>query len=109
MNNTVDPSRSAFFPRSKQVKPKGLDQIKENFDLKRKVMEDRPDKAPSNKDSKVNITAAVKDFSKIKKVVDQSPSPDNTNKIASLRQQIQAGTYKIDYDKVADRMLQQEF
>ena len=34
---------------------------------------------------------------------------DNTDKIAMLKAQIQAGTYQPDYDAIADKMLSSEF
>ena len=60
-------------------------------------------------DSKVSIPDGVKDFSRIKKAVDASPDIDNTDKIARLKAQIQAGTYEVDYDGLADKMLTQEY
>jgi negative regulator of flagellin synthesis FlgM len=60
-------------------------------------------------DAKVSIPEGVKDFSKIKKAAMSAPEQDNTDKIAKLKAQIQAGTYEIDYDGLADKILQSEF
>lgn len=60
-------------------------------------------------DAKVSIPEGVRDFSRIKKAADASPDIDNSDKIARLKAQIQAGTYEVDYDAVADKMLMQEF
>ena len=51
----------------------------------------------------------VKDFSRIKKAVDQAPAIDNSEKIARLKEQIGNGTYQMDYDAIAERMLNREF
>jgi negative regulator of flagellin synthesis FlgM len=60
-------------------------------------------------DAKVNIPEGVKDFSKIKKAAMSAPDVDNTDKIARLKAQIEAGTYEIDYDGLADKILSSEF
>lgn len=60
-------------------------------------------------DAKVSINDGVKDFSKIKKIADATPAQDNSAKIAALKKQIQDGTYKVDYDGLADKMLATEF
>jgi negative regulator of flagellin synthesis FlgM len=41
--------------------------------------------------------------------VDMAPDVDNTDKIARLKQQIKAGTYNVNYDKLADKILESEF
>jgi negative regulator of flagellin synthesis FlgM len=51
----------------------------------------------------------VKDFSKIKKAAMSAPEPDNSEKIARLKSQIAAGTYEVDYDGLADKILTEEF
>jgi len=38
-----------------------------------------------------------------------APEPDNTDKIAKLKAQIEAGTYEIDYDALADKILMNEY
>ncbi len=63
----------------------------------------------SSKDAKVNINNAIKDFSRIKKAVDMAPEVDNSDKIAQLKAQINNGTYKVDYEALADKMLASEF
>lgn len=59
-------------------------------------------------DAKVDISNKTKDFSKIKKAVDNSPNIDNRKKVESLRKQVQEGNYKIDYDVLAEKILEQE-
>ena len=63
----------------------------------------------ASRDAKVSIPESIKDFSRIKKAVDTAPEVDNSARIASLRAQIQAGTYKPDYDAVADKLLASEY
>ena len=63
----------------------------------------------TKKDAKVDISSKVKDFSRIKKAVDTAPDIDNSDKIADLKQRIASGSYNIDYDALADKMLQNEF
>lgn len=58
---------------------------------------------------RVDIPESIKDFSAIKKAVDNAPAVDNSAKVAALRQQIQDGTYNIDYDAVAGKMIDSEF
>ena len=41
--------------------------------------------------------------------VDSAPPIDNTDKIAKLRSQIQAGTYEPDYDAIAEKLLANEY
>ena len=60
-------------------------------------------------DAKVTIPEGVKDFSRIKKAAMTAPEQDNSEKIARLKAQIQGGTYEVDYDGLADKMLQSEF
>ena len=38
-----------------------------------------------------------------------APETDNSEKIARLKAQINAGTYEIDYDGLADKILNSEF
>ena len=60
-------------------------------------------------DANVEINESVKDFSKIKKMVEQSPILNNQDKIARLKREIQDGQYHVDYDALADKILHSEF
>jgi hypothetical protein len=64
-------------------------------------------------DSKYNIiTYCILnpfEFSKIKKAALSAPEADNSEKIARLKAQIAAGTYEVDYDAIADKILTSEF
>jgi negative regulator of flagellin synthesis FlgM len=108
MSSNID-TRSPFFPKSKssQVgsastsKTEGLEK---GINNKASELKNR-----TQSDAKVNIGEGVKDFSKIKRIADSAPDIDNSEKIARLKAQIQAGTYEVDYDAVADKMLHAEF
>jgi negative regulator of flagellin synthesis FlgM len=56
--------------------------------------------------AKVDINDVTKDFSVIKKAVDNAPELDRSEKIAQLKAQINNGTYEVDYDGLADKLLQ---
>ena len=100
-------SRSIFMPNKKdaresdKVGPPGL---KRNSEARKSELE-----AFAKSDSKVEIPDAIRDFSRIKKVADAAPEIDNTEKIARLKALIADGTYKIDYDDLSDKILEQEF
>ena len=111
--SAIDPTvnRNSFFPKSKgtatsTTKSRALKggYIKGNSPERKQELDQM-----SQRDAKVNINNAVKDFAKIKSAVDKAPEIDNSAKIAALKQQIQAGTYSIDYDALADKMLESEF
>jgi negative regulator of flagellin synthesis FlgM len=108
--NNIDSARSKFFPSSKieNAQKKNIQRAKNPFiqsnDSQRKTEIEKL----TAKDAKVSIPSAVKDFAKIRKAVDMAPEIDNSAKIAKLKSQIQAGTYSIDYDALADKMLAAE-
>ncbi len=62
-----------------------------------------------NNDVKVNISDAVKDFVRIKKVIKELPEVDNNNKINELKAKIKNKEYKVNYDKLAEKILKEEF
>ena len=105
------PARSSFFPRSKttsdsQVKTRALQQGYPQRNAPSRMHELE---SSTRAHAKVEIPNAVKDYAKIKKAVDQAPDLDNTAKIARLKEQVQAGTYSVDFDKLADKILTSEF
>lgn len=103
-------TRAPFFPRSRTgqtEQAKGGGQVGSTD-------RNSPDRAMeitdrTGTDARVNIPEGVKDFSRIKKAAMNAPEQDNSEKIARLKAQIAAGTYDVDFDAVADRMLTQEF
>ena len=104
-------TRSSFFPRTRSPQTestKGGGQIeglpnKNSTERASELM----DKTAT--DAKVSIPEGVKDFSRIKKAAMSAPEQDNSEKIARLKAQIAAGTYEVDYDGLADKILTSEF
>jgi negative regulator of flagellin synthesis FlgM len=107
--NSID-TRSSFFPKSRSTQTESakggsqVDDIKRNSSERASEISER-----TSTDAKVSIPEGVKDFSRIKKVASSAPEVDNSEKIARLRAQIDAGTYEIDYDALADKILTSEF
>ncbi len=103
-------ARSNFFPKSKaannSVRSRALNPsyIQRNDPSRRKELE-----STTGGHAKVQIPNAVRDFAKIKSAVDRAPGVDNTDKVAKLKAQINSGTYKVDYDALADKILSSEF
>lgn len=110
MSNGIDTTRSPFFPRSRTGEAgatksgQNAGQIRRNSVEKAGQIMDR-----TSTDAKVNINDGVKEFARIKKAVDASEPVDNSEKIARLKAQIQSGTYEVDYDALADKILTSEF
>lgn len=113
MNNNID-TRSPFFPNSrtgqKQTeqaaaakRARSLAESRNTYDRAEEI------RAKTSNDAKVSIPDTIKDFSRIKKAADTAPEMDNSAKIADLKARIQAGTYEVDYDALADKMLQTEY
>ena len=103
-------TRSPFFPRGRNVQTESTKGGSNVDALKRNSMEravELNDKTAT--DAKVTIPEGVKDFSRIKKAALNAPEQDNSEKIARLKAQIAAGTYEVDYDGLADKILTSEF
>lgn len=108
MNFDPNINRSSFFPRSKDASAKKS--IENSAIMKRNSYEKASElKNITRKDAKVDIPSAVKDFARIKRAVDLAPDIDNSAKIENLKQRIASGKYNIDYDAIADKMLQNEY
>ena len=104
-------TRSAFFPRGRSTQ---TESAKNNGQVSGPTQGNSPDRAAeitgkTASDAKVSIPEGVKDFSRIKKAALNAPEQDNSEKIAKLRSQIQAGTYEVDYDGLADKILTSEY
>lgn len=103
-------TRTSFFPRSRDIKSdatKGNGQVEGLQKNTPERISELTDKTSS--DAKVNIPEGVKDFSRIKKAAMSAPEPDNSEKIARLKAQIANGTYEVDYDALADKILTSEY
>jgi len=106
--NNIDSLRPSFFPNNKSNGIKNSSTINIGK-IKRNSFERANElKKLTKDDANVKIGAKVKDFSRIKKAALAAPEIDNSAKIASLKAQIQGGTYKVDYDSLADKLLQTE-
>ncbi len=102
-------TRPSFFPRSKTAQAESAKS--RQVDSGERSNADRASALTEKTagDARVNIPEGVKDFSRIKKAAMSAPDVDNTEKIARLRAQIQDGTYEVDYDGLADKILTSEF
>lgn len=102
-------ARAPFFPRTKDTGASKRSQALSKMQQRNTPERMKELKEMTTSDAKVNINEAVKDYSRIKKAVDAAPEIDNSEKIARLKQQIQDGSYKVDYDGLADKILMSEF
>ncbi len=108
MSNGID-TRSPFFPRSRTGEAGAARSGQNAGDIRRNSMEKAGQiMERTSSDAKVSVSDGVKEFARIKKAVDASAPVDNSEKIARLKAQIQAGSYEIDYDALADKMLTSE-
>lgn len=103
-------TRTSFFPRSRDVKSESAKSSGQVDGVQRNTTERASEIAnKTSTDAKVSIPEGVKDFSRIKKTAMSAPEVDNSEKIARLKAQIADGTYEIDYDALADKILSTEF
>ncbi|OUR92857.1 flagellar biosynthesis anti-sigma factor FlgM [Halobacteriovorax marinus] len=105
---SIESTRSKFFPGNKPAvkgnKAAQINALKRNDPSRYNELKDM-----SQRDSNVSIPEAVKDFSRIRSAVDASPEVDNSEKIAKLKEQIEKGTYQVNFEAVADKILMEEF
>lgn len=103
-------TRSPFFPRGRDVKSESTKGGNQIAGVEKNTMERASQiSEKTSGDAKVSIPEGVKDFSRIKKAAMSAPEVDNSEKIARLKAQIAAGTYEVDYDGLADKILTSEF
>jgi len=108
MSNVSKSTRTGFFPNSKSNKV-GLTKLERaralqrNTEIRKSELNDL-----TTKDAKVNISDAIKDFSRIKSAVDLADPIDKSAQIAMLKNKIKAGKYSFDYEALADRMVSQD-
>ncbi len=108
MNSNID-TRAPFFPHTRSNQAE-ISKARDTQALKRNSFERSKELSEiTAKDATVTIPDAIKDFSRIKRAVDATPEIDNSAKIASLKAQIQAGSYEPDYDEIADKILSSEY
>jgi negative regulator of flagellin synthesis FlgM len=63
--------------------------------------------APPRSSDQVTLTDSARSLQKIEEAVARAPVVD-TAKVATIKQAVNAGTYKIDTGRVADKLLQFE-
>lgn len=103
-------TRSAFFPRTRSAQTESAKGGGKVDGVQRNTMERASEISEKTAtDAKVNIGDGVKDFARIKKAAMSAPEADNSEKIARLKAQIANGTYEVDYDGLADKILTSEF
>ena len=104
INSQLD--RSRLFIRGKSTnksKPDTLSLRRNSLEKKREI------ESTTKNDVKLDIADKVKDFARIKSTVDKAPDIDNSDRIAELREKIRSGRYEVNYDELAEKMLQSEF
>ena len=105
INNSINPFRLFSDSNKSPKRTKFFNELKEN---KEEIQQKKKGEKLSSLDAKVTIPEAIKDFARIKKVVDESPTMDNEKKIEKIKNQIKDGSYKINYDLLAEKILENE-
>lgn len=109
MSNNIESTRAPFFPHSKSAQAKRAESLRKAAIQRTTPMRQQELTDFTAGDTQVNIPNAVKEYSRIKKAVDAAPPVDNSAKIAKLKSQINNGTYNVNYDAIADKLLSSEF
>ncbi len=110
MSNVESTSRSPFFPKGKDINKVGIKRsfqppaLERNHSYRVKELN-----STTVGDVKVTIPDSIKDYSRIKKAVDAAPERDSSEKVASLKKQINDGLYQVNYEGIADKLLSNEF
>ncbi|GEM_PF-441933 len=104
-------TKGAFFPKKTGEEAVGKSRTKGSASSVRQNSTERKGELEkfAKNDADISIPSGIMEFAKIKNAVDKSPPIDNSDKIAKLKSEIEAGTYTIDYDALADKLLEQEF
>jgi flagellar biosynthesis anti-sigma factor FlgM len=91
----------------------GANTSKETKDVSKDTAVSKDISKVSKKDSvdtegaKVSLSSKAQDFKKIKAAADKSEGIDNV-KVANVKQAIKDGKYNIDFDKVAEKMIESD-
>lgn len=109
MSEIASATKSSFFPNSTNNKTGKANALRSKLLQRNDSGRAQELKSTTGNDARVNISDSIKDFARIKRSVDASAPIDNSQKIAALKASIQNGTYKVDYDALADKMLKSEF
>ena len=104
-NISTKSDRSDFFPKAKLARSgKDILGLRKNSIEKKREIE-----LTTKDDIKIDIPSRVKDFARIKSAVDRAHDIDKSDKVLELKKRIQNGSYNVDYDALADRMISSEF
>ena len=106
-NLNTDNLRPPFFPNKSSIKPlRRNNQLPiERNDQTRKSEIDNL----SKDHTRVKIDSRTKDFGSIKKAVDNAPDIERSAYLSKLKNQIAKGEYNIDPEKIAEKMILNEF
>ncbi len=108
MNKINSDTRPSFF-KSKTTNIENIKGRQTPSLLNRNELEKQNEiKESTSKDVTVDIPDKIKDFSRIKYAVENSPDRDNTEKIQDLRGKISKGQYDIDFDELAKKIIESE-
>ena len=105
INNSINPFRLFSDSNKSPKRTKFFNDLKENNE---EVQQKKKGEKFSSLDAKVTIPEAIKDFARIKKVVDESQEIDNQAKVEKIKDQIKNGSYKINYDLLAEKIMENE-
>jgi len=106
MSKVTNDSRRSFFPNSKTARAK--ETAKKQYERLAETQSEQNKPMSARVSSSVQIPEGLKDFSRIKELASHAPEMDNSAKIQMLQEQLNDGTYKINYDKLAEQLLLQE-
>ncbi len=109
MNNINTSTRDNFFPNNKTAHSPSSNSGTLETALNRNDADRIKALELTKNDARVSIPQGIKDFSRIKKIAVSAPDLDNSQKIEDLKKQIDNGTYQINYEALADKMLATEF
>ncbi len=98
-------TRPSFFPKSRSATELANDRLDQ---LKKRQQADKL-RARTKDDAQVDISNVTKDFARIKKVAIEADPAPRQEKIAKLKADIKTGQYQVDYDGLAQKVLEEEF
>ena len=106
-NMNTDSLRTPFFPNSTPSPKKAKinsRKIERNDSARKNELD-----SISKNHTKVSINNKIRDFSRFKKVVDNAEEIDRSDYLMSLKNRINRGEYSVDPEKIAEKMILNEF
>jgi flagellar biosynthesis anti-sigma factor FlgM len=105
-------TRAQFFPGKNTINNSPINPAKNTYAqefLNRNDIEKQNEiREKTQSDVQVTIPDKIKDFARIKKAALNAPDIDNSEKIKNLKSQIEKGEYTIDFDQLAEKILEKE-